>query len=75
MAETMPNQHVAAGEPHHHESAAAASPFSDADWAAFQAEDFAAGKAVVILMLAIFSLGVLLYSVVAYFVASWSPLH
>jgi hypothetical protein len=70
MAESMPNQHVAAGEPQHHGSAATTSPYSDGEWAAFRAEDFAAGKAVVLLMLGIFSMGVVLYSVVAYFVAS-----
>ncbi len=52
------------------EPVAAAGPFSAADWAAFRAEDFAAGKAVVVLMLSIFTIGVVLYSVVAYFVAS-----
>ena len=46
--------------------AAAESTFSDAQWANFQAEDFAAGKAVVILMLGIFSIGVLLYATVAF---------
>ncbi len=75
MAETMPNQHVAAGEPHTHEGPAAASPYTDAEWNAFRAEDFAAGKAVVVEMLGIFIMGVVLYSVVAYFVASWVPSH
>jgi hypothetical protein len=65
MSETMPNEHAAAGAPAH---PAAASVFSAADWAAFQAEDFAAGKAVVLLMLGIFSMGVALYSTVAYFI-------
>ena len=74
MSETMPNQHVTDGESHHHDSVAA-SPFSDAEWAAFQAEDFSAGKAVVVEMLGIFIMGVVLYSIVAYFVASWSPMH
>ena len=75
MAESMPNEHVTPGEPPHYPAPAApahpaaASVFSDADVAAFQAEDFAAGKAVVLLMLGIFSMGVALYSTVAYFVA------
>jgi hypothetical protein len=68
MSETMPNQHVTAGEAHHHDGTVAR-PFSDAEWAVFRAEDFAAGKAVVVLMLGIFSMGVVLYSIVAYFVA------
>ena len=73
MAESMPNQHVTPGEPPHHGAApahpAVASVFTDADWESFRAEDFAAGKAVVVLMLGIFSMGVALYSAVAYFVA------
>jgi hypothetical protein len=73
MAESMPNQHATPGESPHHADApahpASAGAFSDADWDAFRAEDFAAGKAVVVLMLGIFSMGVALYSAVAYFVA------
>jgi hypothetical protein len=74
MAESMPNQHVTPGDPTHHGGAAPAHPaagsvYSKADWDAFRAEDFAAGKAVVVLMLGIFSMGVALYSTVAYFVA------
>lgn len=61
----MQNDHVTPGEPQHHD----APSYSDADKHAFRAEDFAAGKAVVILMLGIFSMGVVLYSAVAYFVA------
>ncbi len=44
--------------------------FTDAELAAFQAEDYAAGRAVVALMLAIFSTGVVLYTIVAYAVMS-----
>ena len=44
--------------------------FDDAEWDRLRAEDFAAGKAVVILMLSIFSMGVLLYAAVAFTV--WS---
>jgi hypothetical protein len=73
MAESMPNEHVTPGAPPHYTPApvhpAAASVYSDADRSAFEAEDFAAGKAVVALMLGIFSMGVVLYSAVAYFVA------
>ena len=45
-------------------------PFTDAEWAQLQAEDFAAGKAVVILMLGIFCMGVVLYACVAYTVSA-----
>jgi hypothetical protein len=71
-----PNEHVAAGDPHaHHHGSAPASDqapanFTDAEWAALQAEDFAGGKAVVMLMLSIFLTGVVLYSIVAYSVIS-----
>jgi hypothetical protein len=44
----------------------AATPFTDAEWAALQADDLSAGTAVVILMLGIFSTGVVLYAAVAY---------
>jgi hypothetical protein len=42
--------------------------FSDAEWDNLRAEDYAGGKAVVMLMLGIFLTGVVLYSIVAYFV-------
>ena len=42
--------------------------FTDAELQHLHAEDFAAGRAVVILMVGIFSTGVVLYSTVAYFV-------
>ena len=41
-------------------------PFTDAEWDEQHREDFAAGKAVVILMVGIFSTGVIIYSIVAY---------
>ncbi|MBM3995256.1 MAG: hypothetical protein FJ303_14055 [Planctomycetes bacterium] len=77
MSDVNPNEHVAAGEPaHSHTPAAdhgaAVSTFSDADWEQFQAEDFSAGQAVVILMLGIFLTGVFIYSVVAYWVVAFS---
>jgi hypothetical protein len=59
-----PIDHTPAGDPHGH--AAAESPFSDAQWDFLQAEDYSAGRAVVILMLGIFSIGVILYGVVAF---------
>ena len=52
-----------------HHSAAV---FTDAELAAFQADDYSAGKAVVVLMLGIFSTGVLIYSIVAYWVIFFS---
>jgi hypothetical protein len=79
MSEHAANEHVAAGEPnaHGHGSAltsnhAAAAHFTDAEWASFRAEDFAAGQAVVVLMLGIFGTGVIIYSIVAYWVIFFS---
>ena len=76
----MQNEHIAPGDPnhqaggiqvHHADGAhhADGTPYSDTERATFRNEDFAAGKAVVLLMLGIFSMGVVLYSAVAYFVA------
>jgi hypothetical protein len=42
------------------------SAFTDAEWEQLRGEDFAAGKAVVVLMLGIFSIGVFLYACVAF---------
>jgi hypothetical protein len=39
--------------------------FTDAQWQGFRAEDLRAGSAVVMLMLSIFGIGVILYSIVA----------
>jgi hypothetical protein len=75
------HEHISAGEPKHaaehhvsehggHHSHAEASAFNAAEIASFQADDYSAGKAVVLLMLGIFSTGVVLYSVVAYSVIS-----
>jgi dolichyl-phosphate-mannose--protein O-mannosyl transferase len=47
-------------------AAPAARPFTDAEWSQLQSEDLSAGRAVVILMLAIFTTGVFLYAAVAY---------
>lgn len=49
-------------DPHH--APTAGLPYSEADWKEFHAEDIKAGKAVVVLMTAIFSLGVVLYTIV-----------
>ena len=45
-------------------------PFSDDEWAQLRAEDFAGASAIVILMVAIFSIGVVLYTIVAWACAS-----
>ena len=50
------------------EHASAPDVFTDAEWAGFQSDDFAAARAVVALMLGIFLTGVFIYSVVAYWV-------
>jgi hypothetical protein len=71
------HEHIVAGEPKHadhhvsehaghHHAPVEASAFNAAEIAGFQADDYAAGKAVVLLMLGIFSTGVVLYSIVAY---------
>jgi hypothetical protein len=75
MSEQTPSQHVMAGEPGHHaitdkpvaehHAPPATHVFSKAELDYFHAEDFAAGKAVVLLMVGIFSTGVVLYSIVA----------
>jgi hypothetical protein len=44
----------------------AESLFSDQEWAQIHAEDFAAASAIVILLVAIFSVGIVLYSIVAW---------
>jgi hypothetical protein len=45
-------------------------PFSDEEWAQLRAEDFAGASAIVILMVSIFCIGVVLYSIVAWVAAS-----
>ena len=49
-------------EPHH--APHPGLPFSEGDWKEFHREDIKAGRAVVVLMTAIFSMGVVLYSIV-----------
>ena len=51
---------------HGHDHAPAPAAFTDAEWDQLRGEDYAAGKAVVILMLSIFSMGVFLYACVAF---------
>ena len=71
-----PNEHIAAGDPNAQahgiaaaDHAPAESTFSDAQWAFLRAEDYSAGRAVVLLMLGIFSIGVFLYAAVAFTVS------
>jgi hypothetical protein len=47
-------------------SAHAESPFSDQEWAQLHAEDFAGASAIVILMVSIFCVGIVLYTIVAW---------
>lgn len=54
------------------EHSTTAHPYSESELAHMQAEDFAAGKAVVILMLGIFLTGVFIYSIVAFWVMNYS---
>ena len=49
-------------DPHHAPDAGL--PFSEADWKEFHKEDVKAGRAVVVLMTAIFTMGVVLYTIV-----------
>jgi hypothetical protein len=48
----------------------AAAPFSDEEWAQLHAEDFAGASAIVILMVAIFCIGIVIYTFVAWNCAS-----
>ena len=49
-----------------HAPSPAPSQFTDSDWDAFRAQDYAAGSAVVTLIISIFCLGVFIYSIVAW---------
>jgi hypothetical protein len=58
-------------QPHHnHDVAIPGGPggtalhFSEAEWNQFRASDYAAGRAVVLLMAGIFSIGLLLYATI-----------
>jgi hypothetical protein len=56
--------------PHGHHGAAVSLPFGEADLAEFHKNDIQAGGAIIVLMTAIFSIGLILYSVIAIVVAS-----
>ncbi|MSU79926.1 MAG: hypothetical protein EXS16_17780 [Gemmataceae bacterium] len=69
------SEHIAAGEgPHQHTADAGhgAATHTDADWTGFRADDYNAGRAVVVLVLSIFCMGVGIYSIVAYTVINWN---
>ena len=58
-------------DPHtHHAADPHASPFSQAEWQEFHKSDVGAGGAVIVLMAAIFSIGLVLYGIIAFVVAS-----
>ena len=54
------------------EHSAPVTAYTESELAHMHAEDFSAGKAVVILMLGIFLTGVFIYSVVAFWVINFS---
>lgn len=62
-----PHGHHGAPTGHGHSHA---SPFSEAEWKEFHKSDVGAGGAVIVLMTAIFSIGLLLYSVIAFIVSA-----
>jgi hypothetical protein len=45
-------------------------PFTEAEWQSLQASDLAAGRAIVTLLLGVFCIGVVLYTIVCYAVSS-----
>ena len=53
----------------HRTSAATTTRFSDAEWQSLQAEDMGAGKTIICLMGGIFVTGLVLYLIVAWWVA------
>ncbi len=77
MTEPSTSEQFAEGDaPHHptdgHADHGAAVVFTEADWAGFRLDDYNAGKAVVLLVLGIFCMGVAIYSIVAYTVMNWN---
>jgi hypothetical protein len=57
----------------HGHAASPAAPFSEAEMEEFHKDDRHAGGAVIVLMAAIFSIGLILYTVVASTVGTWPP--
>ena len=68
----MSDPHAPAAAAHSHEAGHAAHslPFTDAEWQQLQAADLAAGRAIVTLLLGVFSIGVVIYSIVCYAISS-----
>ena len=64
---------IQTGHAEGHGHAAPAAPFSEAEMEEFHKDDRHAGGAVIVLMAAIFSIGLILYSVVASTVGTWPP--
>lgn len=64
------DHHVSEHAPAHASSHAPSSPFTTAEVDELRTHDIAAARAVVILMLGIFTVGVVLYAIVAYTVMS-----
>ncbi len=58
--------------PEHAPHAPAENPFTPTEEAAFRADDWAAGRNIVVLMVGIFISGVCLYLVVDYFAYYWT---
>jgi hypothetical protein len=54
----------------HHEAAHSPSPFTDAEWQEFHAEDIHAGAAIIGLMASILTIGMVMYATIAVIVAS-----
>ena len=54
-----------AEEPHGHQPTEPRPYFPAAEWEQFQKEDIAAGKAIILLMSGIFTIGLVLYIVIA----------
>ena len=62
--------HAAPGPTHEQQAAGLNLPFTEADWQQFHKDDIGAGGAIIVLMTAIFSIGLVLYSIIAAVVAS-----
>lgn len=63
----MNDPHAAHGHDH---GAPAVNPFTPAEWDALRAADVAAARAVVVLMVTIFCIGIVLYSIVNFAIVS-----
>ena len=76
MSETQPHPEAITNGPHEAHPALTgahaphALPFTDAEWQTLQDSDLAAARAVVSLLLGVFCIGVVLYSIVCWAVSS-----